>query len=389
MVSNVSPRRLVVKVGTGVLTAGATGLNRARMVELARQIAALVAQGREVVLVTSGAVAAGRERLGYPKPSSDIPFKQMLAAVGQGRLVHVYEQLFEIYDLPVAQVLLTREDLRDRHRYLNARNTLLALLERRIVPIINENDAVATDEIRVGDNDNLSALVANLVEAELLVLLTDMEGLYTADPRLHPEATLIPEVARIDETIYALAGGSRTGLGTGGMLTKVQAAALATRGGAHVVVAAGAVDNVLLRLAAGERLGTLFAASTSGLEGRKRWILAETAPEGSLVVDAGAAQALQHEGGSLLPVGVTGVEGAFERGATVRIVDPQGREVARGVSNYSAGELAMVRGHHSDEIEERLGYNYGSEVVHRDNLVLLAAPGRMAHPRKTEPSGAR
>lgn len=365
-------RRLVVKVGTSVLTGGEAALNRPRMLELVRQVTALAAQGHEVVLVTSGAVLAGRERLNYPRPSRDIPFKQMLAAVGQGRLMHIYEQFFEIYGLPVAQVLLTREDLRDRHRYLNARNTLLALLERRIVPIINENDAVATDEIRVGDNDNLSALVANLVEAELLILLTDISGLYTADPRLHPEAELIREVPLVDEETYRLAGGSRSGLGTGGMVTKLQAAELATCGGADVVVAGGEEENILLRLVAGERLGTWFAAATDRLEGRKRWILAETAPEGQLTVDGGAARAILCEGGSLLAVGVTAVEGAFERGATVGIVDARGREVARGVANYGAPEAALILGLHSDEIEERLGYAYGPEVVHRDNLVVLS-----------------
>jgi len=369
-------RRLVIKVGTSVLTGGTRGLNRARMVDLVRQIASLQAADCEVVLVSSGAVLAGRERLGDPQPGRDIAFKQMLAAVGQGRLMHIYEQFFEIYGLPVAQVLLTREDLHDRPRYLNARNVLLELLARRIVPIINENDAVATEEIRVGDNDNLSALVANLVEAELLILLTDMAGLFTADPRLHPEAALIPEVASIDEETYRLAGGSRSGLGTGGMLTKVQAAALATRSGADVVVAGGDQENILLRLAAGQRLGTRFPATGDRLAGRKRWILADTAPEGVLSVDAGAVSALLYEGKSLLAVGVTGVEGSFERGATVRIVDARGREIARGVANYAASELALIRGLHSPEIEERLGYAYGGEVVHRDNLVLLAADGR-------------
>jgi glutamate 5-kinase len=366
-----APRRLVVKVGTSVLTGGALGLSRPRMLELVRQIACLVGQGHEVVLVTSGAVLAGRERLSYPRLGRDVPLKQMLAAVGQGRLMHIYEQFFEIYDLAVAQVLLTREDLRDRHRYLNARNTLLALLEQRIVPIANENDAVATDEIRVGDNDNLSALVANLVEADLLLLLTDTSGLYTADPRLHPQAELIRDVPRIDEGTYRLAGDSHSGLGTGGMRTKLQAAELATRGGADVVVASGTAENVLLRVTAGEHLGTRFAAGSDRLEGRKRWILAGTAPEGLLLVDAGAAHALLYEGKSLLPVGLARVEGAFERGATVRLAGPQGTELARGVTNYGAEELALIKGLHSHEIEERLGYTYGPEVVHRDNMVIL------------------
>jgi len=361
----------VVKVGTGVLTAGAKGLNRPRLVDLARQIATLLSRGHEVVLVTSGAVLAGRERLRYPHLGSAIPYKQMLAAVGQGRLMHIYEQLFEIYDVPVAQVLLTREDLHDRHRYLNARDTLLALLERRIVPIINENDAVATEEIKVGDNDNLSALVANLVEAELLILLTDTDGLYTADPRLHPEAQLISEVAQIDAETYRLAGGSRSGLGTGGMFTKVQAADLATRGGTDVIVAAGGVPDVILRLVAGERMGTRFSSVGDRLAGRKRWILADKATEGVLTVDAGAAQAILCGGSSLLAVGITAVEGTFERGATVRIADPQGREIAQGVVNYAAADLAQIKGRHSSEIEATLGYVYASEVVHRDNLVLL------------------
>lgn len=365
------PRRLVVKVGTGVLTAGARSLDRPRMVDLARQIVGLLKRGHEVVLVSSGAVLAGRERLGYPRLGPDVPSKQMLAAVGQGRLMHMYEQFFEIYDVPVAQVLLTREDLHDRHRYLNARDTLLALLARRIVPIINENDAVGTEEIRVGDNDNLSALAANLVEAELLVLLTDTDGLYTADPRVHPEAALIPEVEQISEETYRLAGGSRSGLGTGGMFTKVQAAELATRGGTDVVVAAGGLPDVLLRVAAGERLGTRFAASGDRLAGRKRWILADTAPEGTLTVDAGAARAILRDGGSLLAVGITGVEGCFERGATVRIADPQGHEIAQGVVNYASGDLMQIKGRRSSEIEECLGYVYANEVVHRDNMVLL------------------
>jgi len=364
-------QRIVVKLGTSVLTAGTKRLSRPGMLDLARQIAFLHQAGVEVIVVTSGAMLAGSEKLGFPKPEKRMPFKQVLAAVGQGRLMHLYEQLFDIYDITVAQALLTREDMIDRQRYLNARDTLLTLLERKVVPLINENDVVAVDEIRVGDNDNISAMVANMVEADLLLMLTETEGLYTADPRRDENAQLIREVAVIDERIWALAGGTSTGLGTGGMLTKLQAAQLATRSGTKVVIARGDMENVILRVVAGEALGTAFAPATSRMESRKRWILAEGASVGSIRVDAGAARALLEQGRSLLAVGIVAVEGDFGRGDTVRILGPDGVEIARGLARYGAKDLALIRGKRSEEIEAILGYGYGAEVVHRNDLVVL------------------
>ncbi len=360
-------QRIVVKLGTSVLTAGTDRLNRARMLDLVRQIADLFADGREVILVSSGAIMAGREVLGFPKLDRNIPFRQVLAAVGQGRLMHLYAQLFDLYDIIVAQALLTRGDLAHRSHYLNARNTLMALLRQRVLPIVNENDTVAVEEIKIGDNDNLSALVANLVDADLLIILTDTAGLFTADPRLDPSARLIPEVTVIDDAIRELAGSTRTGRGVGGM---IKAAELATRSGTEVVIAAGDVENVVPRLVAGEALGTRFRTTASRIESRKRWILAEP-PRGTVMVDAGAAHALLKNGKSLLPVGVTAVEGRFERGETIRVVDPAGVEIGRGITNYGAGSLARIRGLQSDRIEEVLGYDYGAEVIHRDDLVVV------------------
>jgi glutamate 5-kinase len=293
-----------------------------------------------------------------------------MAAVGQSRLMHLYEQIFDLYSIAVAQTLLTREDLRDRYRYLNARNTLLACLLHGVLPIINENDVVAVDEIRLGDNDNLSALVANLVDADLLLILSDIDGLYSADPRRDPSAALIPQVRAIDDTIYALAGGSNT-RGTGGMLTKIQAADLATRGGATVVIASGGAPNVIPRVLDGEPLGTRFPAVASRLESRKRWVLAETVRHSRVLADAGAARALTEGGKSLLPAGVVAVEGDFERGQTVRIFNGEGREIARGLAQYSARDLGIIKGLRSSQIAEALGYDYGPEVVHRDDMVLL------------------
>jgi len=323
-----------------------------------------------MLLVSSGAIFAGREQLGPPPRRRDIPFKQTLAAVGQVRLMGLYEQFFALYDIPVAQALLTRADLADRGRYLNARNTLLSLLQLRVVPVINENDVVAVEEIKIGDNDNLSALVANLVDADWLVILTDQAGLFTADPRANPQAQLIAEVASIDAEVRQSALGSRSGVGTGGMATKIEAAELATRSGTQVVIAAGGEPDVLPRLVRGEALGTRFPAAVSQVESRKRWILAEPA-RGDIQVDEGAAQALRQQGKSLLAVGVNRVDGRFERGQTVRLLGPDGREIARGITNYNAADLAAIRGVHSDQIPAVLGYQYGPTVVHRDDMVLV------------------
>jgi glutamate 5-kinase len=364
--------RIVIKLGTSTLTNHTPHISPPRLVELVRQMGSLFSEGREVVVVSSGAIAAGRERLKFPQLPKDIPAKQMLAAVGQPRLMSIYEQIFGLYGLTAAQVLLTRSDLTDRRRYLNSRNTLSALLAQRVVPIINENDTVATEEIRVGDNDNLSALVANLIEADLLILLTDQRGLFTADPRRDPAARLIDEIAgpEIPDEVWSAARGTATSLGTGGMLTKVQAADLARRSGTRVVIASGDEPDILLRLAAGERTGTVFQPTATALESRKRFFLTGSRSSGFLGVDAGAAQALK-SGRSLLPVGVTQVDGPFERGDTVRIVDAGGREIARGLVNYASSDLERIRGEKSEAIAQILGYDYGEEVVHRNNMVLI------------------
>jgi glutamate 5-kinase len=364
--------RIVVKLGTSTLTNGTPYLSPPLLIELVRQVSQLQSAGRQAVLVSSGAIAAGRERLNFPQLPKDIPAKQMLAAVGQPRLMAMYERIFGLYNLMVAQVLLTRTDLAIRQRYLNARNTLIALMEQHVIPIVNENDTVATEEIRVGDNDNLSALVANLVDAELLILLTDQPGLYTADPRVNPDAKLMEEVTarEIAPEIWQAARGSIPGLGTGGMTTKLQAADLARRSGACCIIADGKEPNVLLRVAEGERLGTRFHPTATSVESRKRYILSALRAPGELSVDDGAAKALSR-GASLLPVGVTGVDGEFDRGDTVRVVRPDGIEIARGIVNYDSHDLALIVRRPSDEIEPILGYHFGDEVIHRNDLVLL------------------
>jgi len=365
--------RIVVKLGTSTLTAGAPILSQPRLVELARQMASLHASGSLVVLVTSGAVAAGKEVLHFPELPRFIPAKQMLAAVGQPRLMGLYEQFFRVYGETIAQVLLTRADLSDRRRYLNARGTLEALLKAHVIPVINENDTVATEEIRVGDNDTLSALVANLIEANLLVLLTDQPGLFTNDPRRDPAAHLITEVdsCEIPEELWQAAGGSSTSLGTGGMLTKLRAADLARRAGCTVVIARGSDPNILLRIASGEPVGTRFLPLVSTLESRKRYLLAGKRSAGLVKIDNGAAAAIT-QGGSLLPVGVRAVEGSFERGDTVRVTTLAGKPVALGMANYAAADLDRLCGHQSAEIEPLLGYTFGDEAIHHNNLVLLS-----------------
>ncbi len=372
-------RRIVVKVGTSVLTGGTARLDQSHMVELVRQCAALHRAGTDVIICTSGAIAAGRERLGYPDLPATVTAKQMLAAVGQSRLMLIWERLFEIYGIHVGQMLLTKADVKNRRRFLNARDTMHTLLEHRIIPIINENDAVATAEIKVGDNDNLSALVTLLAEADLLLLLTDQAGLFTADPRADPEAQLIQEIKAIDATVRNLAGGSKSGLGTGGMVTKLQAAHVARRAGADVVIAAGNAPNVITQIASGVRLGTRFPALQSALEHRKRWVLA--GPSGALHIDAGAEQALVQKGSSLLPAGIIRVEGSFERGASVVILGASGEEIGRGVVRYSSEDLDRIKGRRSDEILDQLGYGYGPVAVHRNDFVLTHEIGtaRITH----------
>jgi glutamate 5-kinase len=365
-------RRIVVKLGSSTLTAGTPRLSSARIVDIARQISALREKGAEVILVTSGAMAAGRERLGFPQLPKELPAKQMLAAVGQPRLMALYEQVFGLYDQPIAQVLLTRTDLGDRRRYLNSRNTLSALLVHGVIPIVNENDTVATEEIRVGDNDNLSALVANLVDADLLILLTDQPGLFTADPRSDPNAVLVNEVSEpeISAELWKAAGGTESEIGTGGMVTKLQAADLARRSGTLVLIASGETPDVLVRAGEGELIGTRFLPVATAVESRKRYILAGGRAAGGVRIDSGAVQALGR-GSSLLPVGVKSVEGSFERGDSIRVLDPGGRELARGIANYGSSELAKIIGKKSEDIEQILGFNFGDEVIHRNDLVIL------------------
>ncbi len=368
-------RRIVTKFGTNVLTADTDELNIDLMASLAVQVADLHARGAQMLIVTSGAIAAGRHRLGLHDNKSvrkDIPFRQVLAAVGQSDLMQTYQTLFGKHGITVAQTLLTHGDLADRLGYLNARNALLAMLDLKVVPIINENDVVASDEIegaKIGDNDNLSALVANLVDADMLALLTDIGGLYSADPRTNPDAKLIPRVDRIDASIEALAGRTQSERSTGGMATKIQAAKLATGGGTNMHIVAGKEPDVIVRLAEGEPVGTFFPATGDRMESRKRWMLAGLAVKGTIIVDEGAAKVLRGGKSSLLPAGVHEVTGSFRRGDAVAISGPDGR-VAVGIANYDSDEVTQIRGVRSDRIESVLGHHYGSEVVHKDNLVL-------------------
>ncbi len=365
-------RRIVVKVGSSLVTAEGRGLDHAALSRWAEQIAALVEQGREVVLVSSGAIAEGIARLGWKKRPRAVNELQAAAAVGQMGLVQAYESIFRTHGLHAAQVLLTHEDLADRTRYLNARSTLRTLLALRAVPIINENDTVATDEIRLGDNDTLGALVTNLIEADCLIILTDQPGLYTADPRRNPDATLVVDAHAGDPELERMAGGAGSSVGTGGMLTKILAARRAARSGAHTVICSGREERVLLRLAAGEGIGSQLVARQAPLAARRQWLADHLQLRGGLVLDDGAVRALVEDGKSLLPVGVKGVTGEFERGEVVAVVDAAGREIARGLVNYSVNEARRIAGKSSSAIESELGYVDEPELIHRDNLVVLA-----------------
>lgn len=360
---------LVIKLGTSLLTGGGRRLDRAQIIELVRQCVQLQQQGYRIVIVSSGAIAAGKEYLGYPELPPTIASRQLLAATGQGQLIQMWNQLFAIYAVPVGQMLLTRADLEDRERFLNARDTLHALLDNHIIPIINENDAVATAEIKVGDNDNLSALVAILADADRLLLLTDQPGLFTADPRTDPTAQLIPEVYEIDAHLKALAGGSVSGLGTGGMATKLQAADIACRAGIDVVIAAGSQPAVISQVARGEPTGTLFHAQRIPVDRRKYWIFGAPV-SGEIVIDSGAEQAICQRGGSLLPKGIQAVQGRFARGEVVRICNQQGQQLALGVSRYDSVALDRIKGQHSQAISAVLGYQYGANAVHRDDMIM-------------------
>jgi glutamate 5-kinase len=369
-------KRPVLKFGTSTLTGGGDALSLAKLADLVEQTAALHAAGLEPVIVSSGAVAAGRHRLQSPGERRELPVKQMLAAVGQSRLMHLYDQAFEFHGITTAQVLVTRHDLAERDGYLNVRTTLLGLCDRRVVPVVNENDVVASDELRLGDNDTLSALVAGLIDADVLVLVSDIAGLYTADPTRDPSAQLIHEVTTITSQVEGYAGGSHSALGTGGMWTKIQAAKLAVAAGAETRIVDGRERDVLLRVLRGEQLGTRFM-SAGALEGRKRWILSGLAHAGRLTVDTGAARALLERNASLLPAGIVTVEGAFKRGDTVDIDDMRGETIARGIVNYAGDDLRLLVGQRSTEIEGLLGYSYGNHVVHRNDMVLLAGVHRV------------
>lgn len=364
-------RRIVVKVGSSLVTNEGRGLDEKAIGEWCRQLAFLVRDGREVVMVSSGAIAEGMKRLGWRVRPHEIHELQAAAAVGQMGLAQVYETKLRENGMGSAQVLLTHADLADRERYLNARSTLMTLLGLGVVPVINENDTVVTDEIKFGDNDTLGALVANLVEADALVILTDQKGLYTADPRKDPEARFVDEAAAGDPELEAMAGGAGSSIGRGGMITKILAAKRAAGSGASTVIAWGREPDALLRLTRGEAIGTLLVAQTAKHQARKRWMADHLQLRGSVSVDDGAAAKLRGEGKSLLPIGMTGVEGEFSRGDVIAIRDQQGIELGRGLANYSSAEARMLCRKPSSEFERLLGYVAEPEMVHRDNMVLL------------------
>ena len=367
----IKARRIIVKIGSALLTGGGRGLDKTAIAGWVAQIAELCKQDREVVLVSSGSVAEGMSRLGWKTRPDSLPELQAAASVGQMGLVQTYETLFRSHGLHTAQVLLTHDDLSRRDRYLNSRSTLLTLLKLGVVPIINENDTVATEEIRFGDNDTLGALVANSLEADVLVILTDQSGLFERDPSLDPTAKLIHEASINDPALSEMVGESRSGLGRGGMVTKLRAARLAARSGAATVIVGGKERQVLTRVIAGELLGTFLVPDTDPLTARKRWLAGQLKLKGSLVLDDGAVRVLQQSGRSLLPVGVVSLTGEFERGDLVACLDPQGREVARGLVNYGSDETRLIMRQPSAKIEQLLGYVDEPELIHRDNLVLV------------------
>ncbi len=366
----VSAQRLVIKVGSSLVTDEGRGIDARAIATWAEEIAALRKLGREILVVSSGAVAEGMKRLGWPNRPHAMQDLQAAAAVGQMGLAQVYETEFRRFGLQTAQILLTHDDLADRTRYLNARSSLCRLLELAVIPIINENDTVVTDEIKVGDNDTLAALVTNLVEADALVILTDQAGLYTADPRTQPDARLLARVKAGDASLEAMAGGAGTLIAKGGMLTKVLAARRAASSGAHTVVANGREPRLLQRLAAGEEIGTSFIADTPKRTARKQWIADQLQLRGALVLDEGALKALLHEGKSLLPIGVKTVQGEFARGDVVACLNPTGVEVARGLINYASSEARRIIGKPSSDIESLLGFIEEPELIHRSNMIL-------------------
>lgn len=365
-------KRIVIKVGTSTITYANGKRNFSQIDRLAREISDLQNQGKEMILVTSGAVAVGVDRMGLPGKPKTIPGKQAAAAVGQGVLMHTYEKFFADYGQIVAQVLITKTEAIDRHRYTNTRNTFMELMRQRVIPIVNENDVVALDELKIGDNDNMSALVAGIVDADLVIILSDVDGLYTANPQTHPDAVIVPEVAEITPEIEASAGGVGSARGTGGMATKIQAAKAATSSGIHLVIASGTEKNAITRVLQGEELGTLFVSRENRLQFRKRWLAFGAKIAGSIVVDDGCAKAIRKAGGcSILPAGVFAVQGEFLPGSTVSVLDKDAHELARGLVHYSSAELEQIKGCNSGEIANILGHKNFDEVIHRDDLVIL------------------
>ena len=365
-------KRIVIKVGTSTITYANGKRNFSQIDRLAREISDLQNQGKEMILVTSGAVAVGVDRMGLPGKPKTIPGKQAAAAVGQGVLMHTYEKFFADYGQIVAQVLITKTEAIDRHRYTNTRNTFMELMRQRVIPIVNENDVVALDELKIGDNDNMSALVAGIVDADLVIILSDVDGLYTANPQTHPDAVIVPEVAEITPEIEASAGGVGSARGTGGMATKIQAAKAATSSGIHLVIASGTEKNAITRVLQGEELGTLFVSRENRLQFRKRWLAFGAKIAGSIVVDDGCAKAIRTAGGcSILPAGVFAVQGEFLPGSTVSVIDKDAHELARGLVHYSSAELEQIKGCNSGEIANILGHKNFDEVIHRDDLVIL------------------
>lgn len=365
-------KRIVIKVGTSTITYDNGKRNFSQIDRLAREISDLQNQGKEMILVTSGAVAVGVDRMGLPGKPKTIPGKQAAAAVGQGVLMHTYEKFFADYGQIVAQVLITKTEAIDRHRYTNTRNTFMELMRQRVIPIVNENDVVALDELKIGDNDNMSALVAGIVDADLVIILSDVDGLYTANPQTHPDAVIVPEVVEITPEIEASAGGVGSARGTGGMATKIQAAKAATSSGIHLVIASGTEKNAITRVLQGEELGTLFVSRENRLQFRKRWLAFGAKIAGSIVVDDGCAKAIRKAGGcSILPAGVFAVQGEFLPGSTVSVIDKDAHELARGLVHYSSAELEQIKGCNSGEIANILGHKNFDEVIHRDDLVIL------------------
>lgn len=365
-------KRIVVKVGSSTITYPNGKRNFSQIDRLARELSDLQNQGKEMILVSSGAVAVGVDRLGLPEKPKTVPGKQAAAAVGQGVLMHTYEQIFADYGQTVAQVLITKTEAVDRHHYTNTRNTFMELLKQRVIPVVNENDVVALDELKIGDNDNMSALVAGIIDADLVIILSDIDGLYTANPQTHPEAELVPVVYEITPEVEASAGGAGSARGTGGMATKIQAAKAAVSSGIDLVICSGTEKNAISRILQGENIGTLFISKENHLQFRKRWLAFGAQIKGSIQVDAGCAHAVKKQGGcSILPIGITAVAGSFEAGNTISVLDGEGHELARGLSHYSSEELQLLKGCRSTEIEERIGHKAYDEVIHRDDLVIL------------------